>query len=63
MRGITGGGLIDQRFPSEKFVPETPFLGAIRTGEPGAAVGSHQSGQSAVLAALDRLFGAYQSVS
>jgi toxin CcdB len=43
----------------DRFVLETPFLGAIRTVELGAVVGSLQSEQSRVLAALDRLFGAY----
>jgi toxin CcdB len=43
----------------EMFILETPFLGAIRISELGPATGTLKSEQSRVLAALDRLFGAY----
>ena len=43
----------------EKFILETPFLGAIRTSELGPATGTLKPEQSWVLAALNRLFGAY----
>ncbi|GAB7536992.1 CcdB family protein [Burkholderia sp. 22PA0099] len=43
----------------EKFILETPFLGAIRTSELGPSTGTLKSEQTRVLAALDRLFGAF----
>jgi toxin CcdB len=43
----------------EKFLLETPFLGAIRTSELGVAIGSLKAEQGRIVAALDRLFGAY----
>jgi toxin CcdB len=43
----------------EKFILETPFLGAIRTSELGPATGTLKLEQTRVLAALDRLFGAF----
>ncbi|SFJ64888.1 toxin CcdB [Paraburkholderia megapolitana] len=43
----------------EKFILETPFLGAIRTSELGPTIGTLQHEQGRVLAALDRLFGAF----
>jgi toxin CcdB len=43
----------------EKFILETPFLGAIRTTELGPATGTLKPEQSRVMAALDRLFGAF----
>ncbi|CAE6856188.1 hypothetical protein R69746_07590 [Paraburkholderia aspalathi] len=44
---------------SEKFILETPFLGAIRTSELGPSTGTLKSEQTRILAALDRLFGAF----
>jgi toxin CcdB len=43
----------------EKFILETPFLGAIRASELGPATGTLNSDQGWVLAALDRLVAAY----
>jgi toxin CcdB len=43
----------------EKFILETPFLGAIRTSELGPPTGTLKSEQSRILSALYRLFGAY----
>lgn len=43
----------------EKFILETPFLGAMRTSELGPSTGTLKSEQNRVLAALDRLFGTY----
>ncbi|MDN7671103.1 CcdB family protein [Burkholderia oklahomensis] len=43
----------------EKFVLETPFLGAMRTSDLGPAIGALKAERDRVTAALDRLFGAY----
>ncbi|TCK33569.1 toxin CcdB [Paraburkholderia sp. BL8N3] len=43
----------------EQFVLETPLLGAIKTSDLGPAVGTLRSEQDRIIAALDRLFGAY----
>jgi toxin CcdB len=43
----------------EKFILETPFLGAIRTSDLGPPTGTLKSEQSRILSALYRLFGAY----
>lgn len=43
----------------EKLILETPFFGAVRTSELGPVIGTLQHEQGRVLAALDRLFGAF----
>ncbi len=43
----------------ERFVLETPLLGAFKTGDLGPAVGTLKDQQARISDALDRLFGAY----